>query len=245
MRLSIITVVKNDKTNLLISLKSIMSQTYKDFEYIIYDGMSNDGTRGVVQKYLSKNIKYICKQDNNYYEGLNYAINKATGYYIGILNAGDQYFNCNTLKNIARIICLGKYDILFGNLIYINSINQNVRYWNFPVKKLTLLSALKIASPTLFFKKKIAKLNPYNSKFSISSDTDFNLRLSQKKIKFLYYDHYLIFMRTGGLSTSYKFFFRKMIEDLSILRKYFKNTYALIYLYKIIIKLRTFYKFLK
>ena len=49
-------------------------------------------------------------------------------------------------------------------------------------------------------------------------------------------------MKIGGLSTNYKFFLRKMIEDLRILRKYFKNTYALIYLYKIIIKIRTFYK---
>lgn len=243
MKLTIITVVKNDKKNLLISLKSIISQTYKDFEYIIYDGMSNDGTRSIVQKYLNKNIKYIRKKDNNYYEGLNYAINKASGDYVGILNAGDQYCNFNTLKKIAKIICSDNYDILFGNLIYINSRNHHVRHWNFPVKKLTFLSALKIASPTLFVKKKIFKSNFYNSKFSISSDTDFNLKLSQKKMKFLYYDHYLVFMRTGGLSTNYKFFLRKMIEDLSILRKYFKYTYPFIYLYKIIIKIRTFYKF--
>ena len=50
-------------------------------------------------------------------------------------------------------------------------------------------------------------------------------------------------MRTGGLSTNYKFFLRKMIEDLSILKKYFKYIYPFIYLYKIIIKIRTFYKF--
>ena len=43
MKFSIITVVKNDKDNLLISLNSLLSQTYKDFEYIIYDGMSTDG----------------------------------------------------------------------------------------------------------------------------------------------------------------------------------------------------------
>jgi glycosyltransferase involved in cell wall biosynthesis len=241
MKFTIITVVKNDKKNLLISLKSIMSQTYKDFEYIIYDGLSNDGTRNVVQKYLNKNRKYICRRDINYYEGLNYAINKATGDYIGILNAGDKYYNVNTLKKVSQIICLSNFDILFGNLIYIDSSNRRVRYWKFPVKKLTLLSALKIASPTLFIKKKIAKLNTYNSTFSISSDTDYNLRLSQKKIKFLYLNRYLIFMRTGGLSTNYKFFFQKMTEDLSILRKYFKKTFALIYIYKIIIKIKTFF----
>ena len=44
MKLTIITVVKNDKINLLKSLKSVLSQNLKNFEYIIYDGMSKDGT---------------------------------------------------------------------------------------------------------------------------------------------------------------------------------------------------------
>ena len=98
MKLTIITVVKNDKKNLLISLKSVLSQTLKNFEYIIYDGMSNDGTKQMAKKYFNKNIKYICKKDNNYYEGLNYAIAKASGDYIGILNAGDKYCNVKMLK---------------------------------------------------------------------------------------------------------------------------------------------------
>ena len=93
MKLTIITVVKNDKKNLLKSLKSILSQNLKNFEYIIYDGMSKDGTKHAVKNYLNKNIKYICKKDKNYYEGLNYAISKAKGDYIGILNAGDIYCN--------------------------------------------------------------------------------------------------------------------------------------------------------
>ena len=64
MKLTIITVVKNDKKNLLISLKSVLSQTLKNFEYIIYDGMSNDGTKQMAKKYFNKNIKYICKKEN-------------------------------------------------------------------------------------------------------------------------------------------------------------------------------------
>jgi glycosyltransferase involved in cell wall biosynthesis len=240
MKLTIITVVKNDKKNLQISIKSILSQTYKNFEYIIYDGMSSDGTKSVVKKYLNKNIKYICREDKSYYEGLNYAISKASGNYIGILNAGDQYYNVNILKKITKIICLRNYDFLFGNLIYIDSSNRYVRCWKFPVKKLTVLSALKIASPTIFIKKKLARSYPYNCKYKISSDIDFNLRLSKKNFKFLYLNQYIIFMRTGGLSTSYKFFLQRIVEDLCILKKYFKNTFVLIYLYKIIIKIRTF-----
>lgn len=240
MKLSIITVVKNDKKNLLISIKSILSQTYKDFEYIIYDGMSNDGTKSAIQKYLNKNIKYICMKDKNYYEGLNYAISKSTGDYIGILNAGDQYYNFNVLKKITKIIFSRNYDILFGNLIYIDANNRQVRTWKFPVKKLTILSAFKIASPTLFIKKKIAQSYPYNCNYNISSDVDFNLNLLKKKIKFFYLDEYIIFMRIGGLSTNCKFILRRITEDLSILKKHYKFTFLFIYFYKVIIKIKTY-----
>ena len=51
MKLTIITVVKNDYKNLLLSLESILSQRFKNFEYIIYDGMSTDGTKSITQKY--------------------------------------------------------------------------------------------------------------------------------------------------------------------------------------------------
>lgn len=239
MKLTIITVVKNDKKNLLISLKSVLSQTLKNFEYIIYDGMSNDGTKQLVKKYFNKNIKYICKKDNNYYEGLNYAIAKASGDYIGILNAGDKYCNVKMLKEIFKIISLRKLDLLFGNLIFLDNKNRSVRLWRFPIKKLDSTAALKIASPTVFIKKKILKLYPYNTLYSISADTDFNLRLSQIKLKFFYFNRSIIFMRTGGLSTNYEFFLLKMKQDLVILKKYFKITFLFIYLYKILIKFRT------
>jgi glycosyltransferase len=107
------------------------------------------------------------------------------------------------------------------------------------VKKLNLFSALKIASPTIFIKKNIAKIHRYNTSYSISSDTDFNLRLSQKKLNFFYLDKYIIFMRIGGISTNYKLFLLKMIQDIKILKKYFKITFGFIYIYKILIKLKT------
>lgn len=239
MKLTIITVVKNDKKNLLISLKSVLSQKLRNFEYIIYDGMSNDGTKQMVSKYFNKNIKYICKKDNNYYEGLNYAISKASGDYIGILNAGDKYCNNKILNQIFEIISLRKFDLIFGNLIFINYKNHSVRFWKFPIKKLDKISALKIASPTVFIKKKILKLYPYNTSYSISADTDFNIRISQIKLKFFYFNHNIIFMKTGGLSTNYKFFLLKIKQDLIILKKYFKVMFLFIYFYKVLIKLFT------
>ena len=54
MRLSIITVVKNDKKNLEFTIKSVLAQNYKDFEYIIFDGLSSDRIESVINKYKKK-----------------------------------------------------------------------------------------------------------------------------------------------------------------------------------------------
>jgi glycosyltransferase len=202
--------------------------------------MSNDGTKSIFQKYLNKNIKYICRKDKNYYEALNYAIKVSTGDYIGILNAGDKYFNSNVLQNIYKKILATKCDLLFGNLIYFNEKNYITRVWDFPIKDLNSLTALKIASPTIFIKRKIALSYPFNTNYNISSDTDFNLQISKKNLNYIYLNKFIISMKIGGLSTNPKFFLKKMIQDIIILRKYFKVLFLFVYLYKIIIKIRTF-----
>ena len=239
MKLSILTVVKNNKKNLLISLESVLSQKFKNFEHIIYDGMSNDGTKSIVKEYLNKNTRYICRRDKNYYEALNYAIKSARGDYIGILNAGDKYFNSGILEKVNKKILTTKCDLLFGNLIYVNNKNYSTRIWNFQIKDLNSLSALKIASPTLFVKKKIAISNLYNTKYNISSDTDFNIRISKKNLNYVYLNQFMVLMKIGGLSTNPKFFLKKMAQDILILRKYFKFLFIFVYLFKVLIKLRT------
>jgi len=240
MKLSILTIVKNDKKNLLISLDSVLSQSLKNFEYIIYDGMSTDGTKFSIQKYLNKNVRYIYRSDKNYYDALNYSIKAASGDYIGILNAGDKYFSSNVLNKIYKKIAKSKCDLLFGNLAYFNEENCSTRVWNFKVTDLNLVSALKIASPTLFIKRKVAISNPYNINYNIAADTDFNLRISKKKLNYIYLNEFIVLMKTGGLSTNPNFFFTKMKEDIMILKKYFKVFFIFVYLYKILIKLRTF-----
>ena len=221
MNLSIITVVKNDKKNLETTIRSVLSQNYKKFEYIVFDGMSSDRISSVINKYKNHNIRYIRKKDKNYYDGLNQAIGKATGNYVGILNAGDVYCNKNILKIVMNQILRKKCDLLSANLKYHSPNNKILRIWKLDIVKLNKLEALKIASPTLFIRKKIAKLHPYNTKYYISSDTDFNLRVASKKYYFVHLNKFIISMKIGGLSTKYSLFFFKMFQDLLILKNHF------------------------
>tara|TARA_B110000305_G_scaffold11627_1_gene11024 strand:+ start:2189 stop:2914 length:726 start_codon:yes stop_codon:yes gene_type:complete len=240
MRLSIITVVKNDKKNLEHTIKSVLAQNYKDFEYIIFDGLSSDRIESVINKYKKKNIKYIRRSDKNYYDGLNQAISKAKGDYIGILNAGDLYSDKNVLKIVMEKLLMTKCDLLFSNLKYYKLNKKNVRLWKFSIQKLSKFSALKIASPTLFVKNKIFEANPYDIKYDISSDTDFNLSISSKKYTFVYLNKYIVSMKKGGLSTRYSLFVRKMFQDLLILKKHFGFLFFGVYIYKILLKIKRF-----
>lgn len=242
MKLSVITVVKNDKLNLITSIKSVLSQSFKNYEYIIFDGMSKDGTRSAVKKYLKKNIIYINKKDKNYYDGLNQAITRAKGDYICILNAGDKFYNFRTLQKVSQLISSRKTDFIFGNLIFYNDKGHSKRIWKYNIKKLTMINSLKIASPTLFIKKKIILSLLYDTSLSISADTDFNIRLSKKSNSFIYMNNYIVLMKTGGLSTNPRLYFKKMFQDLKLLKRYFKRSYIFIYVYKLLIKLSNFNK---
>ena len=59
MKITIITVVKNNKKDLELTIKSVLAQNYKNFQYIIFDGMSNDGTEKVIKKYVNKEAYYF------------------------------------------------------------------------------------------------------------------------------------------------------------------------------------------
>ena len=84
-KISIITVVKNDVQNIEKTIKSLLNQSYKNFEHIIIDGKSTDGTLSIIKKY--KNIKLVSKKDKNLWEAMNSGIKHSKGDIIGILNS--------------------------------------------------------------------------------------------------------------------------------------------------------------
>ena len=133
-----------------------------------------------------------------------------------------------------------KSDILFGKLKYLNNKNKVNRVWDYRIRSLNKINALKIPSPTLFIKKKILLSNPYDTTYNISSDTNFNLELSTKNFKFSFLNQYLILMKTGGLSTNPKYFLKKFYQDMIILYKHFGFIFPIIYLYKLLFKLTSF-----
>ena len=239
MRFSIITVVKNDKDKIKKTINSVNKQLFKDFEYIIIDGKSNDGTSEIIDKNLKdkKNIhRHIIKKDKNLYEALNYGIKISTGKYIVLLHSGDIFLNSKVLTLINKEI--KNYDAISGNIIYKNK-GQFSRYWNYKIVNLNKFNCFKIAHTSLIIKKKlIESIKKYNTKYNISSDTDFILRLSSiKDIKYKYINKTFVIMEAGGLSNSTKNLVSKVSQDLQIYIKHFKLNFIFFYFFKIIYKL--------
>ena len=113
--ISIITVVKNEKNNLLKTIKSIKKLKFNNFEHIIIDGKSTDGTIDILKKQKDKNIKWISKKDKNLWDAMNRGIKLSKGQIIGILNSGDIFYP-NALRIVKKYFEKKKIDFFFGSV---------------------------------------------------------------------------------------------------------------------------------
>ena len=176
LKISIITVVKNNKDTIEKNILSLINQNYKNYEHIIIDGGSEDGTVDIINKY-KKNIKYfISEKDNGIYDAMNKGIDKVEGDIIGILNADDCY-----LYNALEIVSdyfekYGEIDFLFGSVKkhkLLHGFNPNKIFWTF---------GFYMSHSVGFFIKSEAqkKLGYYNTKYKYSSDYDLFFRMIVK-----------------------------------------------------------------
>ncbi len=101
MKVSVVTVCYNAGDILEDTIKSVVSQTYGDMEYIIIDGASKDGTVDVIKKYSDKIAYWVSEHDKGIYDAMNKGIAAATGEYIIFMNAGDRFANSRVVENVA------------------------------------------------------------------------------------------------------------------------------------------------
>ena len=106
MKYSIITVNYNNKEGLRKTIESVISQTFRDFEYIVIDGGSSDGSAELLKEYSDKITYWVSEPDKGIYNGMNKGIAKATGDYLNFMNSGDCFYDQQVLK----------YHLDFGNV---------------------------------------------------------------------------------------------------------------------------------
>lgn len=121
-KLSIITINLNNQSGLIKTIQSVISQTFKDFEWIIIDGDSTDGSKELLKKHIQHFTHCISEKDNGIYNAMNKGVKLAQGEYIYFLNSGDYLCNKDTLKNVFNRFITS--DFINGNQINNTLINK-------------------------------------------------------------------------------------------------------------------------
>lgn len=176
MKLSIITINRNNATGLEQTLQSVAAQTFKEFEYIIIDGASTDGSVEVIKRYESEfaHLKWVSEPDAGIYNAMNKGIRMAVGDYIQVLNSGDCLAAPNVTEHmLTELEKAGNPPMLYGNMV---KCFPNGRRWvdkSFEGREITMLDMFTGTlnhDPTYIRRDMFEKYGYYDESLRIVSD---------------------------------------------------------------------------
>lgn len=170
MKLSIITINRNNATGLRKTIESVVNQTYTDFEYIIIDGASTDDSVNIIKEYADKIDYWISEPDKGIYNAMNKGILKASGEYLLFLNSGDCLFNKQVLFEVFDKPF--NEDFVYGDeIIEINSRQIKSTYPN----KLDFgyLRRGGLPHQSTFIRREMFDNELYNENYKVISDWEF------------------------------------------------------------------------
>jgi glycosyltransferase len=221
--LTIITATYNALPTLREAYASLLSQTHTNWEWIVVDGASTDGTVEWLSGLADSRVNWKSEKDKGIYDALNKGIARATGEVIGFLHADDLLASPEVLSEIAARFQDFEIDGIYGDLQYVSAENGRViRHWKssaFTYKKLQ--HGWMPPHPTCYFKKSVyEEIGTFDTSFRIAADYDFLLRsFASGKFQFAYMPLLITRMRIGGASSKWQNLVKKSREDMRALRK--------------------------
>lgn len=199
-RFSIIIACLNELTNISSCLDSINNQTYKNYEILLVDGNSTDGTKEYLNARQSELFFFVSEPDDGIYDAWNKALDHTTGDWIYFLGADDVFASTNVLEEIASFMDTHysyRYDLVCGS-IQLRTTQKRISpdLEKFPYQM--------IPHQGVFHSKKIfEKNNRFSTRYKIRGDYDFFLRMWQKrKLRILSAENIIVALYGGGISMS-------------------------------------------
>ena len=219
--LSIITINYNNSSGLEKTIQSVIPQTFKNFEYLVIDGASNDGSLGVIQKNKTAIHFSISEPDTGIYNAMNKGIKAAKGSYLLFLNSGDVLNGSLALedfinhKNFEGDIIYGDYKFEKGEKVYPD--------------KLSPLFFVRTSLPhqSTFFRREVFdEMGLYDEHYTIVSDRSFYIKcfLSNRFI-FKHIPYFLSIYDLSGISNNPMNIDKQVIETVTM----FKEHYGVFY----------------
>lgn len=194
--ISVITVSYNAVVTIEQTIKSILSQSLKDIEYIIIDGGSSDGTKDIITRYQNNITYWISEPDRGIYDAMNKGIIASKGRYIYFIGADDTLYNAEVLEKVARILSTQKLDILVGETVYDNGTIFKSQF------NLKMLLHNTIHHQAAFYKRQLFEFFIYDIKYKLIADYELNLKLylQKNKLKYKFIPDSISVCKDGGAS---------------------------------------------
>ena len=206
---TIITVTLNSEKTLQRCINSLKAQTYKNFEYIIIDGDSQDSTLQIIDDNQDIVVTLISEADSGLYDAMNKGIAVARGRFIGIINSDDEYLP-ETLNLVKKHLESNPSEqVIYGDLFMGDGMHEKL---SVPINE---ISSRMIPHPTVFVSlETYQKHGVFNTSYKVAADYELMLRLRNSRINFHRINQPLARMHSGGYSA--KHIFRSVIETMKL-----------------------------
>ena len=198
--LSIITINYNNRLGLLKTMQSVVEQSYKNFEYLILDGGSDDGSLEDILNYEHCLSFWCSEKDKGVYNAMNKGIVKATGEYLLFLNSGDFLLDNQTLSKIVPL--LKDYSIIYGDLIFRSDTKDILQ--TYPDRlDINYLFYYSLGHPASFIRRELFKEKLYSEDFKIVSDWEFFYdKIILDKVSYKHINQVISVFDTSGVSSN-------------------------------------------
>lgn len=205
MKVSIITICYNSEKTIGDTIRSVVSQSWKNIEYIIIDGKSTDDTLKIIAHHKEHIAQLVSEPDKGIYDAMNKGLKLASGDLIGILNSDDIFADENVIRDVVETISQKNCDSLYADLLYVNrdDTSKTFRYWKAGEYREGIFNkGWMPPHPTFFVKKKIYLEHGYfDTSLKSAADYEIMLRfLHRHKISVCYLPRVITKMRVGGKS---------------------------------------------
>ena len=222
--ISVVTVVYNGELHIDQAIRSVLSQTYDNIEYIIVDGGSTDRTLEIIRAHEDRIDCWVSEPDAGIYDAMNKGIGLASGDLVGLLNSDDWYAD-GAIAEVARVyadgggknrVIAGKWGIVFERLGLTIEATPSLRFHT----GMPLCHQAMFVSTAAY-----ASVGLYDPGYRFSADLDMVLRLYTNRVPFVFSDKVLVHFRATGASD--KNYHESVREASGIIRKYLPYpTYA-------------------
>ncbi len=220
-KISIITINYNDKNGLSNTIESVSNQTYKDFEFIVIDGGSSDGSKEVIEQNASKINYWVSEKDSGVFNAMNKGIKATKGEFIIFMNGGDCFYNNQVLEEVVPEL-IADFDIYYGNNYKVSPNSKRLK--TYPEKlNFSFFYSSSINHQSTFIRKSLFEdYFYYNENYKIASDWEFFVyTICHKNVPNKYLKKTIASYDFTGISSNPKFSELFLKEKTQSIQKYF------------------------